>query len=102
MSDEEYKIREANEFDRMLFQNYNFMQMNSDLYRLKEENEKLKYELDLLKNLLNYYQEDKDFLFKYVEDLMDKMKDLDKYLNIAKKLKNMEQDFNEPNTDIQQ
>ena len=51
MSDEEYKIREANEFDRLLYQNYNFMQMNSDLYRLKEENDKLRNEIDVLKNL---------------------------------------------------
>lgn len=101
MSDEEYKIREANEFDRLLYQNYNFMQMNSDLYRLKEENDKLRNEIDVLKNLLNYYQQDKDFLFNRVETLMNQMHDLDKYLNIAKNLKNMEQDFDEPNTDTQ-
>jgi hypothetical protein len=85
---------EKQEFENKLFQTYDFIRLNTDVYNLKESYEKMARNIEYLISDVNMLLKEKCILENEISVLKQKMLDLDKYLKIANKIKDIEKDFN--------
>lgn len=85
---------EKQEFENKLHQVYDFIRINTDVYNLKESYEKMARNVEYLITDVNMLLKEKCILENEISVLKQKMLDLDKYLKIANKIKNIEKDFN--------
>ena len=85
---------EKQEFTNKLYQTYDFVRLNTDVYNLKESYEKMERNIEYLINDVNMLLKEKCILENEILVLKQKMLDLDKYLKIANKIKDIEKDFN--------
>lgn len=85
---------EKQEFVNKLYQTYDFIRLNTDVYNLKESYEKMARNFECLTNDVNMLLKEKCILENEILVLKQKMLDLDKYLKIANKIKDIEKDFN--------
>ena len=85
---------EKQEFTNKLYQTYDFIRLNTDVYNLKESYEKMARNFEHLISDVNMLVREKCTLENEILVLKLKMLDLDKYLKIANKIKDIEKDFN--------
>lgn len=85
---------EKQEFENKLYQTYDFIRLNTDVYNLKESYEKMARNIEYLITDVNMLLREKCILENEISVLKQKMLDLDKYLKIANKIKDIEKDFN--------
>ena len=91
---DEMTPEEKQEFTNKLYQIYDFVRLNTDVYNLKESYEKMARNIEYLTNDVNMLVKEKCILENEILVLKQKMLDLDKYLKIANKIKDIEKDFN--------
>ena len=85
---------EKQEFENKLYQVYDYIRLNTDVYNLKESYEKMARNIECLTNDIDMLLKEKCILENEISVLKQKMLDLDKYLKIANKIKDIEKDFN--------